>query len=220
MELITLSKKEFKRVFSVVKVCNKNNVIEKLRGVYINNNEVIACDGSRLSMRKIENYEVLDNVSCVIPVDAIKQALKGITKEVSTVQIQFNNDDDDNYIQYFDKNKNFISEFKFNLISGSYVNYQHIIPSKEDLNNIEKIYFNAEELKEKIQNNAFKFKSYNINKICIGGKNIYIQNKFLKAALKGLKDGYIYADIKQQLPALYIINNNDIEVILPVRYFD
>ena len=54
MEKLIFTKKEFKEVMEVLKATAKEDIRPILQGVNFNNNEVVALDGYRLMLRKID----------------------------------------------------------------------------------------------------------------------------------------------------------------------
>ena len=123
MEKLIFTKKEFKEIMEVLKATAKDDVRPILQGVNFNNNEVVALDGYRLMLRKI-NLQLKGNYT--IHRNDLKEVLKAVKRDTEYIEITFNPD-----VVIFkvdDKEK-----FVFNVLQGSYINYKSLMPSEFNL---------------------------------------------------------------------------------------
>ena len=119
-ELI-LTKKEFKKIMEVIKYTSKEECIPILKAVHFEGDEVVALDGYRMAIRKLNTK--LD-VNCNIDAKCLKEVMKLVTKEVKTIKIKFGNHTF--IIELLGENDKLIDIKDYAYVEGDYIDYKSL----------------------------------------------------------------------------------------------
>ena len=119
---ITMTKKEFRKVMEVIKYASKEEYRPILKCVHFENDEVVALDGYRVAVRKLNT--VLD-VNCNIDAKNLKEVIKLVTKEVKNIKIEFDNHTF--IIELLGENDKLIDIKYYAYVEDNYINYKSII---------------------------------------------------------------------------------------------
>lgn len=119
---ITMTKKEFRKVMEVIKYASKEEYRPILKCVHFENDEVVALDGYRVAVRKLNT--VLD-VSCNIDAKNLKEVIKLVTKEVKNIKMEFDNHTV--IIELLGENDKLIDIKYYAYVEDNYINYKSII---------------------------------------------------------------------------------------------
>ena len=238
MEKLIFTKKEFKEIMEVLKATAKDEARPILQGVNFNNNEVVALDGYRLMLRKIDlqlkgNYTIHRN--------DLKQVLKAVKRDTEQIEITFNPD-----VVVFkvdDKEK-----FVFNVLQGSYINYKSLIPSEfnlmatleakkiiesikllnknhyvildvnKDIIDIKDVYYFRKDKQSMPEAVTGTIVNNFMNCITKGeNKKIAFNNTYLKESLKNYKEKIDIKIINGVSPMIVTDNKKKLDLVLPVR---
>lgn len=123
MNTILLTKKEFKHAMEVLSFAAKDETRPIFQCVCFNNNEVVALDGYRLSLRKIS--QSLEATFCILAKD-LEKVVKAVKKEVEFIIIH--GQESTILFQLLDKEKNVIKEFNLREYKGIFPKYNSLIP--------------------------------------------------------------------------------------------
>ena len=119
---ITMTKKEFRKVMEVIKYASKEEYRPILKCVHFENDEVVALDGYRVAVRKLNT--VLD-VNCNIDAKNLKEVIKLVTKEVKNIKMEFDNHTV--IIELLGENDKLIDIKYYAYVEESYIDYKSII---------------------------------------------------------------------------------------------
>lgn len=138
MEKLTFNKKEFKEAMEVLFAVSKEEYRPILKCVNFNNNEVVALDGYRLSLRKIsQSLEGNYNVDGRFLKYVLKEKINSKTEKI---ELLFN----DTIVSVFIDD---IKTVESKLVQGSYISYKSLIPQNSNTT----VLIDAKELKESIR---------------------------------------------------------------------
>lgn len=133
---ITMTKKEFRKVMEVIKYASKEEYRPILKTVHFEGNEVVALDGYRIAIRKLNTK--LD-VNCNIDAKDLKEGIKLITKEVKNIKMEFNNHTF--IVELLGENDKLIDIKYYAYVEESYIDYKNIIDI-DRINTVASIEFN------------------------------------------------------------------------------
>ena len=119
---LTLTKKEFKKVVEVIKYASKEEARPILKAVHFAGNEVVALDGYRIAIRKLNTK--LD-VNCNIDAKDLKEIMKKLTKEINNIIMIFH--ENSTTFLLIDEYNNNIYATNVSNVEGNYINYKSII---------------------------------------------------------------------------------------------
>lgn len=127
-EKITLNIKDFKNIVSQTTNITSNDISRQiLTGVYIytdgDNLYFVATDGYRLAEKQINNIKN-SNIKAIIPASTLNIVNQSISDDLDSLSILINNDQ----ISFILGN----IEITSRLISGSFIDYKGLIPSKNE----------------------------------------------------------------------------------------
>ena len=154
----------------VIKYTSKEEARPILKAVHFAGNEVVALDGYRIAIRKLNTK--LD-VNCNIDAKNLKEIMKLVTKEVKNIKMEFDNHTF--IVELLGENDKLIDVKYYAYVEGNYINYKSIIdvdtfkfntvasiefnilhPIKDLISYIKKINIQNKCIKLDINNNKYK----------------------------------------------------------------
>lgn len=238
MNKVLLTKKEFKTAMEVLPVASKEDLRPILQCVYFNNNDVVAIDGYRLAVRKINSS--LNAEFCILASE-LKEVLKAVKKDTQSISIS--TDFKKAYISLINKENDIVKEFTLSLFEGRFPNYKTLTPTgattRINYIDTDEIIEEIKRLKQdtvclNIEKNSIDFLDVEFNKqVTHIGKNlnkkincvstgdnleIAFSKKFIKEAIKNYKNDFTMRFTRGIDPL--VIESNDktkLDLILPVR---
>lgn len=121
MEKLLLTKKEFKEIMQVLPKVSKEEFRPILQGVCFNNNEVVALDGFRLSIRRFKGEL---SGEYIIHAKDLKEVLNTCKRDMEHVEIIFDNK---TIFNLLDKGKNLVKTFECKYLDGLYIAYKSLL---------------------------------------------------------------------------------------------